>query len=180
MVCRAKGIDMKIYVASSWRCKYQPEAVANLRKARFDVYDFRHPAPGDNGFHWSEVDGGWQEWTPERYRRALWHPIANQGFKADFDAMNSCDACLLVLPSGRSAHLEAGWFAGKGRPTCVWIPERVEPELMYKCLGSIAIGWHEVVRWAIFHAVERGERTCLYPGCPDPTSMKPPCALCYE
>ena len=33
----------RIYVASSWRNKYQPEVVAALRKAGHGVYDFRNP-----------------------------------------------------------------------------------------------------------------------------------------
>jgi hypothetical protein len=39
---------------------------------------------------------------------------------------------IIVLPCGRSAHTEAGWFAGKGRTTIAYIPEKQEPELMYK------------------------------------------------
>lgn len=33
---------------------------------------------------------------------------------------------------GRSSHTEAGWFAGKGVKTIVYMPEEREPELMYK------------------------------------------------
>ena len=36
----------RIYVASSWRNKYQPEVVAALRKAGHEVYDFRNPKDG--------------------------------------------------------------------------------------------------------------------------------------
>lgn len=41
---------MKIYVASSWRNAYQPQVVDALRKEGNEVYDFRNPAEGDNGF----------------------------------------------------------------------------------------------------------------------------------
>ena len=51
------------------------------------------------------------------------------------------DTCVLVLPCGRSAHTEAGWFAGRGLKTIVYMPENQEPELMYKLfdwvVGSI-------------------------------------------
>ena len=40
----------KIYVASSWRNKYQPEVVAALRKAGHEVYDFRNPKDNPGGF----------------------------------------------------------------------------------------------------------------------------------
>ena len=44
------------------------------------------------------------EWTPDEYKRQLMHPKAEAQFKNDIEAMRSCDACVLVLPCGRSAH----------------------------------------------------------------------------
>lgn len=40
----------KIYVASSWRNPYFPEVVKRLRAEGHDVYDFRNPPHGGNGF----------------------------------------------------------------------------------------------------------------------------------
>ena len=37
---------MKIYVASSWRCQYQPQAVRKLRELGHTVYDFRGKGTG--------------------------------------------------------------------------------------------------------------------------------------
>lgn len=128
---------MKIYVASSWRNVYQPAVVAKLREVGHEVYDFRNPRPGDNGFSWSVIDPLWQSWQPYQYTSAIVHPVAEAGFKSDFDAMRWADACVLVLPSGRSAHLEAGWFCGQGKQCIVFIPEPVEPELMNKLASHI-------------------------------------------
>ena len=97
----------RIYVASSWRNKYQPEVVAALRKAGHEVYDFRNPKDNPGGFHWADVEENWQEWQPEEYIRNLTHPVAEKGFKADLDAMLWADTCVLVLPCGRSAHTES-------------------------------------------------------------------------
>ena len=63
--------------------------------------------------------------------------MAEKGFKADLDAMLWADSCVLVLPCGRSAHAEAGWFAGRGLKTIVYIPEKQEPELMYKIFDQV-------------------------------------------
>ncbi len=123
---------MRIYVASSWRNRYQPSVVQALREAGHEVYDFRNPRAGNHGFHWSEIDPEWQAWAPWAFALALKHPVAVAGFDLDFEAMKWADACVLVLPCGRSAHLEAGWFAGKGKPVHIYIPEPVEPELMYR------------------------------------------------
>lgn len=65
------------------------------------------------------------------------HPLAECQFKADLDALEWADACVLVLPCGRSAHTEAGWMAGRGRKVVVYIPEMQEPELMYKLFDKV-------------------------------------------
>jgi len=127
----------RIYVASSWRNQYQPEVVAALRKAGHEVYDFRNPKDNPGGFHWADVDENWHDWQPEEYIRNLTNPVAEKGFKADLDAMLWADTCVLVLPCGRSAHTEAGWFAGKGLKTIVYMPENQEPELMYKLFDGV-------------------------------------------
>lgn len=127
----------RVYVASSWRNPYQPEVVACLRAAGHEVYDFRDPEENPGGFHWADVDPDWQEWTVRDYIDHLDHPVAEKGFGADLRAMEWADACVLVLPCGRSAHTEAGWFAGRGLKTIVYIPEKQEPELMYKLFDAV-------------------------------------------
>lgn len=113
---------MRLYVASSWRNPQQPSVVAALRTDGHDVYDFRHPPGGDHlGFSWAEIDPDWQSWTAEQYVAALHHPTAQAGFASDFGAMQRATGGVLVLPSGRSAHLEAGYFVGAGKPLWVLI-----------------------------------------------------------
>lgn len=123
----------KIYVASSWRNPGQPAVVQALREAGHEVYDFRHPAPGNEGFAWSEIDPDWMDWTPERFAELLaTHPVAANGFSFDKGGLDWCDTCVLVLPCGRSAHLELGYAAGQGKETYVLLHEdKFEPELMY-------------------------------------------------
>lgn len=123
---------LRLYVASSWRNTIYPNVVLSLRAAGFDCYDFRNPGPDDYGFSWREIDPNWQLWTPAEYVAALSHPAAERGFKFDMDALRWCDACVLVQPCGRSAHLEIGWAAGAGKPTFVLLAEGQEPELMVK------------------------------------------------
>ena len=128
---------MKIYIASSWKNPYQPRVVEELRRLGHNVYDFRNPKENNKGFHWSEIDPLWEYWTPEEYKQGLLHPIAESGFKLDFDAMNWADCCVMVLPCGRSANTEAGWMKGKGKPVYVFMPIAQEPELMYKIYNEI-------------------------------------------
>lgn len=136
---------MKLYIASSWRNQHYPSVVESLRSAGFDVYDFRNPGPGEEPFKWEFVGDDWLDWTPEQYREKLGHPRSERQFGNDLRAMESCDACVLVLPCGRSAHTEAGWFAGRGRKVIVLIPEKQEPELMYKLFDGVACNVDEVI-----------------------------------
>ena len=128
-----------IYVASSWRNQYYPVVVKRLREEGHQVYDFRNPPHGGNGFHWTDVDENAPNWTFEQYAEGLRHPLAERQFAADLDALQQADTCVLVLPCGRSAHAEAGWMAGAGKRVIVFIPEMVEPELMYK-LFDVVVG----------------------------------------
>ncbi|MEQ1678417.1 MAG: hypothetical protein ABL876_17110 [Chitinophagaceae bacterium] len=128
---------MKIYVASSWRNKHQPEIVQKLRDAGHEVYDFRNPSETDKGFAWSDIDPNWKEWTNEQYRKALNHPVAVKGFFNDFSGMQWADACVMVMPCGRSAHTEAGWMQGAGKPTIILQQKEAEPELMYKIYEAV-------------------------------------------
>ena len=117
---------------------YYPEVVEALRTKGHEVYDFRNPPHGGNGFRWTDIDEKALEWSFDEYAEGLHHPKAERQFKADLEALEWADTCVLVLPSGRSAHTEAGWMAGAGRRVFVYIPEMQEPELMYKLFDGVA------------------------------------------
>ena len=149
--------------------------LAALRAAGHEVYDFRCPhgdpeekgfnmpdgtlpamASADckcehssalaHGFKWSYIDENCMDWTPEEYQRQLMHPMAEQQFTNDIEAMKACDTCVLLLPCGRSAHTEAGWFAGRGCKTIAYIPEMQEAELMYKLFSAVTGSLDELVK----------------------------------
>ena len=136
----------KIYVASSWRNPYYPAVVERLRQEGHEVYDFRNPPHGGAGFHWTDIDENAPNWTFEQYAEGLEHPLAERQFLADIDALTWADTCVLVLPSGRSAHTEAGYMAGAGKRVIVYIPEMVEPELMYKLFDGVVGSLDDLVK----------------------------------
>ncbi len=136
----------RIYVASSWRNPYYEQVVKRLRVEGHEVYDFRKPPHGGNGFHWTDVDENAPDWMFEDYVEGLSHPLAERQFKADLDALEWADACVLVLPCGRSAHTEAGWMAGRGKKVVVYIPMMEDPELMYKLFDKVAGTLDEVIK----------------------------------
>lgn len=134
----------RIYLAASWRNPYHSDVLAILRNVGHEVYDFKNP-PYSTGFKWSDI-GLELPCTAEAYRTALYsHPRAAQGFNADFAAMRWADTCVMLLPSGRSAHLELGWMAGAGKRTIILTRDNEEPELMALLCDKICISVKEVL-----------------------------------
>jgi nucleoside 2-deoxyribosyltransferase len=119
--------------------------VSALRGASHEVYDFKNPYPGYTGFSWSEIDPNWKGWNADEYVRYLDHPIAKAGFACDFNAMKWADTFVLVLPCGRSAHLELGWACGQGKQTIILTQDGEEPELMAKMCDHICTSLQDVI-----------------------------------
>lgn len=177
---------MRIYLASSWRNPQHPAVLAALRAAGHDVYDFKNPEAGNNGFHWSQVDpeadyepGARKEWEPWLQIAALHHPIARESFDHDMRALSRCDALVMVQKCGVSSALELGWAAGAGIPTIALLAPG-EPELMLKMADRICLTVEEVIgvlkrmrprtgRWAVricggCQQREQADGSCLCAG----------------
>ncbi len=144
---------MKIYVASSWRNGFQEQVIIELLKAGYEVYDFKNPGPDNTAFQWSEIDPYWKEWSTSQFVEALNHPIAKKSFQSDMNALKECDLCVLVLPCGRSAHLEAGYAAGAGKGVIIYIPIREEPELMYKMTAGVHLSLPSLLKSVSFYDI---------------------------
>lgn len=99
----------------------QPTVLKELRRHGHDVYDFRnpkddwrkqYPTSPATGFQWESIDRFWRGWSIWSYLQALKSNQAEVGYNLDFNAMERAEIGVLLLPSGKSAHLEAGYFAG--------------------------------------------------------------------
>ena len=141
-------LTQRIYVASSWRNTFQQMAVHTLRAASFEVYDFQNP-PNKAGFGWEQaaLPTGGADCPQGVYLTALEHPRAIEGFNTDFDAMKWADTFVLVLPCGRSAHLELGWAVGAGKRTAVLLDDPCTPELMYRMVDHLAVDLMDLLGW---------------------------------
>lgn len=145
-----------VYVASSWRNPLQPAVVATLHAAGIDCYDFRNPE-GGTGFSWRQVKPaaspvgiaakGSDLETVEDYLAMVHHPIASAGYAADFAAMQRADTFVLVLPCGKSAHLELGWAVGAGKRTAILLEDPCEPELTYRMVDHLAPDIVDLLGW---------------------------------
>jgi len=139
----------RIYVASSWRNRLQSDVVIRLREMGHKVYDFRNPGPGKHGFSWGQISEDYIKWTPKEYIENLkTNDVIAKAYKLDMDALNWCNMCILLLPCGRSAHLEAGYAIGKGKMTAVYIDEeKFEPDLMYLMADKISDNLDDIYSW---------------------------------
>lgn len=121
---------MIIYLLGSLRNPRIPEIGAALRRGGHDVFDDWFAAG-------PEADDKWKEYEQERgreYEEALQGLAARHTFNFDLYHLNRADAGVLVLPAGRSGHLELGYLAGQGKLTAVLLNPDEEPrwDVMYQ------------------------------------------------
>lgn len=131
---------MKIYTASSWRNKYYESVVEWLKYDGHEVYDFRTAISTPDkslAFNWEQIDAKWEDWTPEEFTRSIKNPLALNAFKSDYQGMIESDACVLILPCGRSSHIEAGYMKGLGKKLYIYMPVKERPELTYSIADGI-------------------------------------------
>lgn len=132
---------MKIYTASSWRNRYYNDVVRRLKEEGFGVYDFRNAISTEGqklAFDWSQIDPNWEKWNAEEFLQIMLNSeLAVNAFKSDFKGMQEADLCLLILPCGKSAHLEAGYVRGAGKPLYIYMPDLERPELTYSISSAI-------------------------------------------
>lgn len=94
-----------------------------LRGAGVEVFDDWHAAG-------PEADDKWREYEQRRgrtYKEALRGEAAQHVYEFDLRHLQQCDGAILVLPCGKSGHLELGWMLGKGKPGFILMegePER--------------------------------------------------------
>lgn len=123
---------MKAYVATSWKNAEFPGVVDALRRYGFEVYDFRD---ANRAFNWAQIDPSWDRSDPvlgpHQLLRALEAPEAAQAFRHDKGALDWCDFGVLVMPCGRSAHLEAGYLIGQGKSVFILLADKERPDLMH-------------------------------------------------
>lgn len=123
-----------IYLIGSLRNPKIPEIAQALRKEGYDVFDDWYAAG-------PEADDYWRDYEKARghsYQEALAGYAACHVFDFDVYHLNRCDIGLLVLPAGRSGHLELGHMHGKGKKTAILLegdPERFDVMYKFATLG---------------------------------------------
>ena len=81
-----------------------------------------------------EADDKWKEHELARgrsYKEALAHHAAQHVFHFDKEHIERADAVLLMLPAGKSGHLELGYALGTGKPGFILIADVDRWDVMY-------------------------------------------------
>ena len=133
----------KIYLIGSLRNPQIPHIANELRAVGYDVFDDWF-APGP------EADDYWQKYETARgrtYKEALEGYAAKHVFKFDFHHLQKANIGILVLPTGKSGHLEFGWMVGKGKPGYILFgtgePERWD--VMYQFANGVFFSMEELI-----------------------------------
>lgn len=142
-------MSRRIYLASSWRNPEQPRYVQLLRDAGHEVYDFRNPPSGSEGFSWRKVTDSPPPWSAEQTRDVIESPPAQAGLRDDFDGMKWSDTIVMLQPCGVSAALELGWGIGSGRVCAVVLADYREPELMLRLAAALVVDERELLAWLL-------------------------------
>jgi hypothetical protein len=119
---------MIIYVIGSLRNPQIPVIGNKIRAIGHEAFDDWYGAG-------PEADDKWKEYEQTRgrdYRQALKGYAAQHVFSFDRTHLDRCDSALLVLPAGRSGHLELGYSVGKGKRGFVLLDNPDRWDVMYQ------------------------------------------------
>jgi hypothetical protein len=118
----------KIYIASSWKNAVIVRNLAKVfRASGHKAFDFTdpadHTAPGVEKY---VFDGrafaqyrGQNPLTVDWLDFLTWKPT-KLAFRSDKAGLDWADTVVLLIPSGRSSHLEAGYGVGKGKSLFIY------------------------------------------------------------
>ena len=117
-----------IYLIGSLRNPQVPQLANRLREHGFDVFDDWYAAG-------PEADDKWRDYEKERghsYLEALEGEAAKNVFRFDKNHLENADTVVLILPAGKSGHLELGWSLGQGKKGYILLDSPDRWDVMYQ------------------------------------------------
>ena len=123
-----------IYLVGSLRNPEIPEIAEKLRAAGYEVFDDWYAAG-------EKADDAWQAYEQTRgraYYQAINSVHAVAAFNVDKTWLDWCDTAILIMPAGKSCHLELGYIIGQGKLGYILMPKEPERyDLMYRFAAGI-------------------------------------------
>lgn len=112
-----------VYLIGSLRNPQIPHIASALRQTGVEVFDDWYAAGPEADDYWQRYEEG----KGVAYKAALGSWAAQHVYQFDLFHLNRSDIGVLVLPAGKSGHLELGYLVGQGKPTFILfdkVPER--------------------------------------------------------
>lgn len=123
-----------IYLIGSLRNPEVPKFANLLRTYGFEVFDDWYAAG-------PEADDYWQKYEKARghsFPQALQGHAAKHVYEYDRYHLDRADAGILMLPAGKSGHLEAGYLIGRGKPVNILCPKEPDRyDVMYQFADGV-------------------------------------------
>ena len=124
----------KLYLIGSLRNPLIPDLGNQIRELGYDVFDDWHAAG-------PEADDEWRRYEKERgrsYMDALGGYAARHVFDFDRHHLDEAQVGVLVLPAGKSGHLELGYLIGKGVPSLILLDKDYDRwDVMYRFASGV-------------------------------------------
>lgn len=132
-----------IYLIGSLRNASVPLVGNQLRANGFDVFD--------DWFAGGKIaDDEWQAYETTRgrpYKEALKGLAAKHVFSFDKHHIDRCDIGVLMLPAGKSGHLELGYMIGRGKRGYVLFDKEPERwDQMYQFATNVVFNVDDLVK----------------------------------
>jgi len=131
-----------LYLIGSLQNPKVLDIATRLRAEGFEVFDEWMAAAPHGDTQW-QAYGRQRGWT---YKQALTSAFVTTAFNFDLNHLQQADIGVLVMPSGRSGHLELGWLLGQGKRGYILFdgePERYD--LMTKLATDVVFSVEELV-----------------------------------
>ena len=126
-----------VYLIGSLRNPTVPHVANSLRELGWEVFDDWFAAG-------PEADDKWKDYEQVRghsYQEALNGYAARHVFEFDQTHLDRADYGVLLLPAGKSGHLELGYLIGRARPGYIVLDSPDRWDVMYQfanVCGSVA------------------------------------------
>jgi hypothetical protein len=135
-------VSQIIYLIGSLRNPKVTEVAQELRRAGHEVFDDWMAAGPIADDSWRDYEKG----RGRTYAEALEGYAAKHVFDFDVFHINRCTTVVLMLPAGKSGHLELGWALGRGKRGYILLdtePERFD--VMYQFADGVVSSVEELI-----------------------------------
>ena len=130
-----------IYLIGSLRNPKIIEIALKLRAAGHEVFDDWISAG-------PEADDYWQKYETAKgnnYKQGLAGYAAKHVYEFDKFHLDRNDIAILVLPAGKSGHLELGYMIGKGKPGYILLEDPDRWDVMYQFATGVYYELDELI-----------------------------------